>query len=80
MDLKAGDTVVIHKPYDTEQPPYWVDGMDKFDGMETVITEVLKGIRWVHLKGCEGVWFLTDWVDFVEEDEEIIPSDISTII
>lgn len=37
MIFNRGDTVIIHKPKDTGETPFWLPDIDRYDGMSATV-------------------------------------------
>jgi hypothetical protein len=65
--FKVGDRVRVRKPADVDQPPCWVDGMEKFDGTEQEISAVRDTDCIVRFARDPNAWaFHFDWLEPVE--------------
>lgn len=60
--LSEGDKVVIRKPVNTEEFPYWMDGMDKFDGAEVTVSGIETG-QYGTTFDHKGYLFSVNWIE-----------------
>ncbi len=65
--FQVGDRVRVRKPADVDQPPCWVEDMDKFDGTEQEISAVRDTDCIVRLARDTNAWaFHFDWLEPVK--------------
>jgi len=62
--LKPGDKVIIIKPEDIRERPYWLEEMDHFHGV--VDTVVVVTPRFVQTRNSEGFCFNKKWLRKLE--------------
>jgi hypothetical protein len=63
-EFKVGDRVQVRKPAEVKGNPYWSDAMDKFDGTEQEIEQILHLCRLVRFARDPEAWaFHFDWLE-----------------
>lgn len=84
--LKEGDSVVIYRPENRDEYPFWISDMDRFDGVEAMIRDINSVKRRtgiVHTLKLYGIeyWFNLKWVKQIPDaEEDIIKEDIFSLI
>ncbi len=55
MYFEVGDIVTVHKPYDVNEKPVWIDDMDELDGRVGKITDISASSTVCYISFDEGV-------------------------
>lgn len=76
--FSKGMYVIVHKPFDTDEKPVWIEDMDDYDGMLCTVSSVTRGIAdLIDERGIEiDFSFSVNWLEQYKPFEEFISEDV----
>ena len=81
--LQVGDVVIVHKPENVMEKPYWVPEMDSYDGKECIVSSVVLdidgGFYRVKVEG-DTYYFRDTWMTLAEDEKELEDEDLLKFI
>lgn len=68
--ISIGDEVIVHKPSDPWEYPYWTYAMDKYVGKVMSVISVCESDNTVRLHGAGTFYFNIIWLELVTTDDD----------